>query len=235
MPWILQRRMVSSHGVPFGIPDLVDTSKTSETLAYPEPPTSNHNSLPSFLDYAKRSGLNPKSTVYVGTHYEYLVAESLAGFGFSLFRVGGASDYGIDLLGTWNVPSAPNPIKVILQCKAMASKLGPNHVRELEGAFVGAPAGWRGSGVLGLLVGQQPATKGVRDSLGRSRWPMGYISCSTADGQVSQIQWNRHAINHGLDGMGVAVKYTEDGSPRLALTMHGKSLPPGQSPRRESK
>ncbi|TLD12921.1 uncharacterized protein PgNI_03706 [Pyricularia grisea] len=227
--------MNSNQGIPIRVQDSVDTSNTSETLTYPEPPTSNHNSLPSFLEYAKKSGLNPKSTVYVGTHYEYLVAESLASFGFSLFRVGGASDYGIDLLGTWAVPSAPNPIKVIVQCKAMASKLGPSHVRELEGAFVGAPAGWRGSGVLGLLVGQHPATKGVRDSLGRSRWPMGYISYSVADGQVSQIQWNRHAVNHGLDGMGVAVKYTEEGLPRLTLTMNGMSLPPKQSSRTESK
>ncbi|TLS29375.1 hypothetical protein PpBr36_01302 [Pyricularia pennisetigena] len=227
--------MNSNQGVPSGVPDPGTTSNTSETLTYPKPPTPNHNSLSSFLEYAKRSGLNPKSTVYVGTHYEYFVAESLASFGFSLFRVGGASDYGIDLLGTWAVPSVPKPIKVILQCKAMASKLGPSHVRELEGAFVGAPAGWRDSGVLGLLVGQHPATKGVRDSLGRSRWPMGYISCSVADRQVSQIQWNRHAVNHGLDGMGVAVKYTEDGSPRLTLTMHGLPLPSGQFPRTESK
>lgn len=234
-PWILQRRMNSSRGVPVGVSDPANTSNTSETLTYPEPPTFNHNSLPSFLEYAERSGLNPKSTVYVGTHYEYLVAERLASYGFSLFRVGGASDYGIDLLGTWTVPSAPNPIKVIIQCKAIASKLGPSHVRELEGAFVGAPAGWRGSCVLGLLVGQQPATKGVRDSLGRSRWPMGYISFSTADGQVSQIQWNRLAVNRGLDGMGVAVKYTEDGLPRLTLTMNGMSLPTGQLPRSESK
>lgn len=225
-PWILQRRMNSGESAPSSIANRAKTSSTNKSPTYPGPPTSNHDSLSSFLEYAKISGLNTKSTVFVGTHYEYLVAESLAGYGFSLRRVGGASDHGIDLLGAWEVPSTLNPINVILQCKAIASKLGPHHVRELEGAFVGAPVGWRGSGVMGLLVGQHPATKGVRDSLGRSRWPMGYISCSITDGQVEQIQWNRRASDQGLDGIGVEVRYTEGGLPKLALTMNGESWSP---------
>jgi len=70
------------------------------------------------------------------------------------------SDYGIDLLGTWSVPSALQPLKVLIQCKAFARKIEPSQARELEGAFVGAPIGWREAGVLGLLVSQKSATKG---------------------------------------------------------------------------
>lgn len=57
---------------------------------------------------------------------------------------------------------------------------------------MGAPEGWRGEGVLALLVSKAEATKGVREALGRSRWPMGYVLCS-AEGRVSQMLWNRVA------------------------------------------
>jgi hypothetical protein len=106
----------------------------------------------------------------------------------SLRRVGGASDYGIDLLGTWSLPSLPQPLKVIVQCKAYAKTAGPSVTRELEGAFVGAPVGWQGKGVLGLIVTTKAATKGAREALGRSRLPMGYIFCSK-DGKIQQMHW----------------------------------------------
>jgi len=158
------------------------------------------------LEYASRIELDPKSTTYVGTHYEYTVQTALERLGMSLKRVGGKSDYGIDLLGTWSLPSAPEPLKVLIQCKAIARKIEPSQARELEGAFVGAPQGWRGSSVLALLVSQKSATKGVREALGRSRWPMGYVLCR-ADGKILQMLWNRRAEQEGLDGIGVGLKY----------------------------
>jgi hypothetical protein len=169
-------------------------------------PTSNHHDLPSFLDYASRVGADPQSSVYVGTVYEYTVQSSLARLGISLKRIGGRSDYGIDLLGTWKIPSAASPLKVLVQCKARVAKPKPSEVRELEGAFVGAPSGWRGTGVLGFLVSQKEATKGVRDAIGRSRWPMGYVMC-TSRGKILQMLWNRKADDEGLLGAGVTVKY----------------------------
>lgn len=201
----------------------LNSSITSQ-LNYPEPTTTNHHDLPSFLEYAERSGLDPKSTLYVGTHYEYLVAQILSKYGFYLRRIGGHSDYGTDLLGTWTVPSSKEPLKVLVQCKAIARKSAPNLIRELEGAFVGAPVGWRGPGVLGIFVTENPATKGVRDSLGRSRWPMGFISC-TRDGRVQQMLWNRRAEEEGLGGMGVGMRYAGDeGEPQLLLTWKGQHI-----------
>lgn len=125
----------------------------------------------------------------------------------SLKRVGGKSDNGIDLLGTWLLPSARQPLKVLIQCKAHARKIDPAQARELEGAFVGAPQGWRGSGLLGLLVTQKSATKGVREALGRSRWPMGYVLCA-ADGKIMQMLWNHRAEEEGLEGIQVELKYS---------------------------
>ncbi len=163
----------------------------------------------------------------MGTHYEYTVASRLQRYGFSLRRIGGASDGGIDLLGTWAVPSAPEPLRVLLQCKALAQKIGPRLIRELEGAFVSAPLGWREPRVVGLLVAEKPATKGVRESLGRSRWPMGFISCSRA-GHVQQMLWNQRAEDEGLDGMGVGIRYADGpgtAEPDMVLTWKGRTAP----------
>lgn len=204
-------------------------SEPSSPLRYPDPPSKEHCDVPSYMAYAERTGLDTSTTTYVGTHYEYTVAATLKKYGFDLRRVGGAGDYGIDLLGTWSVPSTPTPLRVLLQCKASSStskaRVGPATIRELEGAFVGAPPGWRGSSVIGLLVTQRAATKGVRESLGRSRWPMGFVSCSS-DGQIQQMIWNSRAEEEGLAGLGVGVSLSES-SPVQELVLTWKGLPTG--------
>lgn len=202
-------------------------------LTYPDPPTTQHSDLDSFLAYAKRSGLDEKSTVYVGTHFEYKVSRALSKYGFHLKRIGGASDYGTDLVGTWSLPfSSFAALRVIVQCKAGSQRVSPQHVRELEGAFVGAPPGWRGQDVLGLLVSEQTATKGVRYSLGRSRWPMMYINC-TGDGKLTQMLWNQRAEEVGLDGYGVSVRHAggkSGGTAELVMVYNGKILPLREEP-----
>ncbi|GAP84830.1 putative conserved fungal protein [Rosellinia necatrix] len=213
---------------------------TSGTLIYPEAPSKDqHNDLPSYIAYAERINLDVESQVFVGTHYEYSVTSALCALGFDLRRVGGQSDKGIDLLGTWSVPSTPEnlPMRVLLQCKAYSSaktaRVGPQHIRELEGAYLGAPPGWRGSGVLALLVTQRPATKGIRDALANSRWPIGYVSCSR-DGMLGQMLWNRRAEEEGLEGMGVTVKLSDDDrhgvAQRLVLTWKGRPFVSSRPP-----
>lgn len=224
-PRLLRRikdKQITSIGSPFV--SARTSTRLNSTLIYPDPPTNNHHDLPSFLAYAERSGLDAKSTLYVGTHYEYTVAEVLSKYGFYLKRVGGHSDYGIDLLGTWTVPSSKEPLRVLAQCKAIARKSSPNLVRELEGAFVGAPVGWKGHGVLGVFVTEKPATKGVRDSLARSRWPMGFISC-TREGHVQQMLWNRRAEEEGLEGLGVGMRHAgKDGESQLLMLWKGQRV-----------
>jgi hypothetical protein len=198
------------------------------------PGSEQHNDIQSFLDYAERLELSQTSTVFVGTHYEYTVASTLQNLGFDLTRTGKASDYGIDLLGHWNVPSLPKPIRVLLQCKAHNKGLAPANVRELEGAFPGAPAGWKGGGVMGFLVATNQATKGMRDALIRSHLPMGFLQV-TAEKRVLQFVWNHEAAQQGLEGMGVTNRFTpqldEKGSvegngleQEIALTWNGWTL-----------
>lgn len=221
-------RRVATHRPPWPLPisrHFSSASDDSKTLIYPEASSTQHSNLATFLVHAKRSGLDENSTVFVGTHYEYSVAAALSRYGFSLKRVGGASDYGTDLLGTWTPPTTEQNFRVLVQCKAGTQRVGPNLIRELEGAFVGAPTGWRGHGVLGLLVSQRPATKGVRDSLGRSRWPMGYLCCS-GHGAVRQMVWNQRAEEEGLEGFGVTSRYVEGKKgAELVLLRGGKMLP----------
>ncbi|KAI8624500.1 hypothetical protein F5Y19DRAFT_312114 [Xylariaceae sp. FL1651] len=206
------------------------------TLHYPEAPSRDqHHDLASYVAYAERTGLDVESNVFIGTHFEYSVASALRPLGFDLRRVGGQSDQGIDLLGTWSLPSCPPnlPLRVLLQCKAYstakAAKVGPQFIRELEGAYLGAPSGWRGSGVVGLLVTQRPATKGIREALARSRWPLGYVSCSK-DGTLEQMLWNRRAEEEGLEGMGINARLSDEDrhgeTQRLVLTWKGRPYTP---------
>lgn len=208
--------------------DRKQASPNEDSLIDVEPPSSNHHDLKSFLSYTQRSGLDEKSTVYVGTHYEYTVAAKLARYGFSLRRVGGSFDAGTDLVGTWKPPAVASPptLKVLIQCKASAARSKPQLIRELEGAFVGAPPGWRGEDTMALLVTDKPATKGTRDALGRSRWPMGYVCCSR-EGAVLQMIWNRRAEETGLEGFGAAARYVGAAGEEaeLVLTRHGEPLP----------
>ncbi|KAJ6785195.1 hypothetical protein PWT90_01606 [Aphanocladium album] len=216
-------------------------NKLQEQLIYPAPSTTQHSDLPTFQSYAKRTGLDEKSTVYVGTHYEYTVAAHLRRYGFDLRRIGGARDRGTDLVGTWTLPvatttpaepaaSSPPPLKVLVQCKAgVGQRVGPQHIRELEGTFAGAPPGWRGDGVLAILVCERTATKGVREALGHSRWPMLFVYCerrsSTGEGgAVRQMLWNKRAEEQGLDGLGVGTRHVGD-EEELVLMRKGKMLP----------
>ncbi len=61
------------------------------------------------------------------------------------------------------------PLKVAVQCKAVARKAGPEMIRELEGALAGAPGEWSGEDTIGVLCAKREVTAGVRDALRRSK------------------------------------------------------------------
>ena len=181
----------------------------------PSSPSANHSSQRSFLTHSRRTGLNPASTVFTGTRYEYLTLSSLGRLGIELARVGGTGDRGLDLVGFWHLPqwshssrSTTEPdgteegqfehpgesIRVVVQCKrisptARASKsIGPSVVRELEGAFRGAPSGWRArEGVLGMLVSTRSATKGVTEGMRRSERALAWVLLEEVESARSEV------------------------------------------------
>jgi len=178
-----------------------------------QPPTvQKHHDLPSFLAYAERSNLNKTSNVYKGTHYEYTVAAALDSYNFILQRTGRRNDLGIDLVGHWRLPGNNNNMTeavgsgmpVLIQCKF--AKPTPSMIRELEGTYVGAPAGWNGPNVLALLVSTHQATEGVRAAVQRSKWPLGVVQV-TRSGVTRGFLWNAVAGDAGLQGLNVGVRY----------------------------
>ncbi|PNS16975.1 hypothetical protein CAC42_4939 [Sphaceloma murrayae] len=203
-----------------GRPRKTPTTTPSDLLPFHLPTKPPHTSLSTFLSYARTASLSPTSTVYVGTHYEYTTILSLLPLGFSLHRVGGASDLGIDLLGYWTPPSLPagEQLRVVVQCKSEVPK--PGHVRELEGAVSGAPSGWRGEGVVALLVARGEATKGVREAVARGRGRVGFV-CVGREGEVRQVMWNAR-LGQVLEGVGVGMRY-EGGSEGVGLTWQGRA------------
>ena len=172
-----------------------------------------HSDLQSFLAFAKQKNLSTETTVYKGTHYEYTVMESLKEFGFHLHRTGKSNDKGIDLLGHWRLPGKPYEIKVLVQCKL--SRGMPAAIRELEGAYTGAPSEWQGDNVLALLATSKHLTKGVLESVQRSHSSLGALHIEP-DGLTRQFIWNSTAGERGLAGVGVTAKYVEV-APRSSL------------------
>lgn len=88
--------------------------------------------------------------------------------------------------------------------------MGPNLVRELEGAFAGAPAGWQGEEVVGILCATREATKGVREAVRRLRRPVVWVMLEDAGegvGRVRQVLWNERVAELGAQGVGVQNLY----------------------------
>ena len=192
-----------------------------------------HHDLPSFLAYASTVSLSPSSTVYVGTHYEYLCASTLTRLSFSLTRTGGRSDAGTDLLGTWKLPTLPFPLRILVQCKAFKTKVSPETVRELEGAAAGAPEGWRSRGTVGVLCAKKPATKGVREAVRRSGMPIVWVmveDLGVRGGRVRQVLWNQRVSELGAEGMAVGLRHAaadgEEMEKEAVLLWKGKPWQP---------
>lgn len=57
-----------------------------------------------------------------------------------------------------------------------------------------------------LLTTPQEATKGVREAMAQSRWPMAYLKISL-DGRIEQLLWNRTAAAVGLEGVNVVMRH----------------------------
>ena len=142
-----------------------------------------HRELLSFRRYAHSKA---SSTVHVGASYEHLCARTLPRLDFhDLIRTGGRADKGIDLLGKWLPRSLQRagslPLNVVVQCKAVARKAGPEMIRELEGALAGAPGEWKGDDTVGVLCARRDVTAGVRDALRRSKRGVVWIMVEDLD------------------------------------------------------
>lgn len=60
--------------------------------------------------------------------------------------------------------------------------------------------------MLGMLVSPRDATRGVREALGRSALPLVWALVGLG-GEVRQCLWNQRAVEVGLRGVGVTIRY----------------------------
>lgn len=68
-----------------------------------------------------------------GRHFEEIVVQSLKKLYVDVAACGGPRDRGIDFRGVWRLKSSS--MRVIGQCKRYKKRLGPKHIRELEGSL----------------------------------------------------------------------------------------------------
>ncbi|KAH7128747.1 hypothetical protein B0J11DRAFT_484889 [Dendryphion nanum] len=210
--WFLHCLRIHSRNIKTSTKPPAQVKKLRSPKLILQPGSKFHNSLDTFVEYAKRTNLAPTKTYYVGTHYEYTSADALLRLGFSVIRTGRKSDAGIDLIGHWILPQFLEPLPVIVQCKAFKARLAPRHIRELEGAFQGRPPEWRNKSVLGLLISTQKASRGVMESLEQHDRPLGFLKI-TEEGRIEQFLWNRAAGARGLEGLERDIVLTWMGTP----------------------
>ena len=183
-------------------------------------PLSSHDSLESFQAYARSTSLSTSSTYYVGTLYEYTVAAVLARYNLVLHRCGGGDDKGIDLRGSWALPSG-DKLPVIAQCKAESRKLGPRHVREIEGASL-----MESRDTLAILVTLLDYTKAAQRQVMSSSRPLA-LCVINQNARLSHMVWNAPATELIGPGLSVQTRHFAsdiDVPQELVLTYEGRLL-----------
>jgi len=235
---VLDEKRIHQQRLPLPLSALLNHNSSGTTSTSPQ-----HHDLRSFLNYVQRTGLSKASSVYAGTRYEYVVQATLQRYGFDLVRCGGRGDLGVDLVGYWYLPTrtkGPGPLRVVVQCKwagGKGTKMGPNLVRELEGAARGIRVpGWRDlDHTVGVLVGSRPATAGVTDGMRRSTRALAWVMLEEEGeqqqgehldgelslGRVKQVLWNQRARELGLEGVDVVRRYDRNGKEEVVLMYRG--------------
>lgn len=96
----------------------------------------------------KRPGKRSYSAVSLGKHFEKMAVAALTRHSFDVYVCGGPKDKGVDFRGKWRLKDLCVP--VVGQCRKYKKRLGPRHVREMEGVL-----GRESEDTLGILVSSQ--------------------------------------------------------------------------------
>ncbi|KAK9371316.1 hypothetical protein V1509DRAFT_614296 [Lipomyces kononenkoae] len=183
--------------------------------------TKYHNSLETFLQYAKHQGLPVHTTYYVGTIYEYVVLDSLTkNARMSLEHSGGTGDNGVDLRGTMSTYKFQESVPVVVQCKYEQKKPGAGLFRELEGTLVNA-----NPNTLAVLAAPLPATPAGKRVLASSEKAIAFCQILGYEdgGIMSQMIWNNTA-DKLLRGLRVTQIYEERKAGGKPITVQSVSL-----------
>ena len=199
--------------------------------------------LKSFLQHA--GSTDSKSTVHRGTLFEWQTHEVLEkSLGMRLRRVGGKSDGGIDLRGTWpllrNLPSlqkgeqndvsplAPAPTtSIIVQCKNTKAGCTPDHVRSLVGS-AGALYPDNNSSRIAVLAtsSNKRYTADTISYFMDSNMPLALARICNV--QLESLLFNPVAEETILNGLAVTTQYDRQGHPTPILMYNGHIIDPSE-------
>lgn len=166
-----------------------------------------------------------QSSVFLGRQYEMACQRLLRTIGIDSRLMGGPSDGGIDLQGSWCLePRAdetstgtggssvsqpdrhsflPSPkVPVIVQCKYITRTCPPAYVRELEGTL----GRWPGS--IGLLISSKVASRACVEAISISSAPLLFLHYDTD--RVKKAVANA-ALHRHLPTLVIASRHVEGG------------------------
>ena len=107
------------------------------------------------------------STSFIGTQFEISTLHILSRYGFSLRRIGGANDKGIDLCGHFLIPNSNKRVPILVQCKMESKKIGPKYIRELSGVLASHTPQ-----TLGLFASHSPFSQQALFTFNSSPFPL---------------------------------------------------------------
>jgi len=152
--------------------------------------------LPSLSPILPSLQSKPISSTHLGTAYELLTLSLLSSppYNYSLIRVGGSNDRGIDLRGRSSLPPLSSTstsksfnsfrsIDVLVQCKASATRIRPAIIREFEGVLQNA-SHQSGRQPLGILVALNGFSKFTLDRSMESQWPLSLVHFKVGRGRL---------------------------------------------------
>lgn len=190
--------------------------------------------LKDFLELSK--GKDQTSNTFRGTLFEWQTKEALqANFGMRLRHVGGRSDRGVDLRGSWplrdlkairrdtqQIASLPDISPTILaQCKNVKSGCTPDHVRALIGTIMAHNDSTKDTIGIMAIAGDKNFTKDVISQFMASPVP---LSLAKIDGiRLQSIMFN-HAADTVLQGLTITTHFDSQGRPCPALLCDGHVL-----------
>lgn len=176
---------------------------TSNTL------TKNEQLLTSFL---KQTDKDVTSTVYRGTLFELQTLASLESTcSMQLHHVGGKSDGGIDLRGSWF-----NNISILIQCKNSKGGCTPDHIRQLMGTTtLYANNKNRTIGILSTVSHKQ-FTRDVISHFNSSPVPLGLATVQ--DTTLKSLMFNKKA-QAILKGLVISTQFDAQGNEFLFINM----------------
>ncbi|KAI7857005.1 hypothetical protein BDC45DRAFT_501488 [Circinella umbellata] len=200
--------------------------------------------LKSFLQHAGLT--DTKSTVYRGTLFEWQTHEVLEkSLGMQLRRVGGKSDGGIDLRGTWPLlrrlsslqERKPNDLSpapaiapltsIVVQCKNTKAGCTPDHVRSLVGS-AGALYPDNNSSKIAILAtsSNKRYTADTISYFMDSNMPLALARICNV--QLESLLFNPVAEETILNGLTVTTQYDIQGDPTPILMYNGHIIDPSE-------